>query len=648
MSILLQMKKRIWLPLLFVLLFTQEAFSEVMSGASLETFSLLSEEEMVITPSRHRQPIDYSPSTISVITSEEIRDSGATTIPDLLRRVPGMEVTQTTSSEYIVSMRGDNQLLPNKLLVLIDGRSVKEELEDLLFWSTFPIGTEEIERIEIVRGPGSAIWGANAFDGVINIISKSPPDIQGTHFFLVGGEGGNSGGSMIHAGSRGLIDYKISMGYQRNNEWRDIGILGQEVYRSNFLVQRNFDAGKKVSLGGGVTDTPRYDGPLFDNGIASSDIRQGYLQGSYEDADSFIRLYWNSFNFRTDFSLFSPDPVLFPNSLNPVLFLPDPALNYSFELYHLEGQHQFEINSNHQVVIGINYRMTDVRGDLIGGRHQIQLLGGYFQEEWTPVEPLTVVLGGRYDNHEFQTMHQDFISPRASLVYRLGVLHQLFRLSYSEAYRPPTPLELFQVNIAGSPTSNLNPERIASYEAGYSILLFNQLKGEINLYYNRLSDLIDIQGNPISNLTRAEIYGGEIGGDLLLTRRLKFFGNYSYQEIHQPLDGIPFPNSAVRAGPSQKINGGGEVKMSNGLFAQLLIHYVTKVQFPPTFLVGQVVPQDIPSYTLLNLNVGYRFFHDKVGLTLSSFNLLHDIHREYPLGDEVGSRVIAQLNVNLD
>jgi iron complex outermembrane receptor protein len=642
------MKKNIWIPFLIILIFPPAAFPEEMGQAPSETFSLLSEEKMVITPSRHLQAVDHSPSTISVITSEEIRASGFTSIPDLLRRIPGMEVTQTTSSEYIVSMRGDNQLLANKLLVLIDGRSVNEELEDLLFWNSFPIGLEEIERIEIVRGPGSAIWGANAFDGVVNIISKRPADIEGTHFFLSGGEVGNAGASIIHAGSRGSIDYKISMGYQRGNQWRDSGVLGQEVYRSNFLVQRHFNSEKTVSLGGGVSDSPRYDGPLFDNGIAASDIRQGYLQGGYEDSNSFFRLYWNTFNFKTDFYLFSPDPVLFPNSLNPVLFLPDPSLNYSFDLYHLEGQHQFEINSTHQVVIGMNYRMTDVRGELIGGRHQIQLLGGYLQEEWTPLEPLTVVLGGRYDDHDFQTMHQYFISPRASLVYRLGAMRQVFRLSYSEAYRPPTPLELFQVNIAGSPTSNLNPERIASYEAGYSALFFDQIKAEVNLYYNRLSDLIDIQGNPISNLTRAEMYGGEVGGELLLTRKLKFFGNYSYQEIHQSLDGIPFPNSAIRAGPSQKINGGGEVKFNNGVFVQLAIHYVIKVQFPPTFLVGQVVPQDNPAYTLVNLQVGYRFLHDKLGLTVSAFNLFHDVHREYPLGDEIGSRIVGQLNLNLD
>ncbi len=642
------MKKIGWFSFLIILVIPQAAFPEEMSGVSSETFSLLSEEKMVITPSRHLQSVDHSPSTISVITSEEIRDSGATTIPDLLRRVPGMEVTETTSSEHIVSMRGDNQLLANKLLVLIDGRSVQEELEDLLFWRSFPIGLEEIERIEIVRGPGSAIWGANAFDGVVNIISKRPADIEGTHFFISGGEVENAGGSIIHAGSKGSIDYKISMGYQRGNQLRDRGTLGQETYRSNFLVQRHFDSEKKISLGGGVSDTPRYDGPLFDNGIGTSDIRQGYLQGSYEDSNSFFRLYWNTFNFKTDFYLFSPDPVLFPNSLNPVLFLPDPVLNYSFDLYHLEGQHHFEINSNHQVVIGMNYRMTDVRGELIGGRHQIQLLGGYLQEEWTPLEPLTIILGGRYDDHDFQTIHQYFISPRASLLYRFAKMHQLFRFSYSEAYRPPTPLELFQVNIAGSPTPYLNPERIASYEAGYSALFFDQLKAEMNLYYNHLSDLIDIQGNPISNLTRAELYGGEVGGELLLTRKLKFFGNYSYQEIHQSLDGVPFPNSAIRAGPSQKINGGGEIKFNNGLFAQLVIHYVTKVQFPPTFLVGQVVSQDIPPYTLLNLQVGYRFLHDKIGLTISAFNLLHDVHREYPLGDEIGSRVIGQFNLNLD
>ncbi|MBI1822603.1 MAG: TonB-dependent receptor [Nitrospirae bacterium] len=645
------MRKEIFVFVSLLLILHNDAFSEDLSSHDSDALSVMSEEQMVVTPSRHLQSVYQSPSTISVISAEEIQASGATNLPDLLRGVPGMEVMETTSAEHIVSIRGDNQLLANKLLVLIDGRTVHEELENLVFWSSFPIGLNEIERIEIIRGPGSAVWGANAFDGVVNIISKSPADVKGIHIFLTGDGKDYPNGHFLFGGETGSVEYKISGGYERFKKWRDSGAIGKEVYRGNFLALHEFEPGKKVSFSAGISDTPRYDGPLFDNGLGSSGIRQAYLQGGYEEKESYLRVYWNTFNYKTDFYYFDTDPVLFPSSLSQLPYYPDPLLNYAFDLYHVEGQHLFLLFPEFELVTGANYRLTDVRGDLIGGRHQIELFAAYFQGEWTPLDALTLIAGARYDDINFDTMHPRLVSPRESLIYRFETWHQRIRLSHSEAYRTPTPLEMYQTFIA-LPTSNLNPERIESYEAGYSVLLFEQLTTEINLYYNQLKDLIDVQGISITNLINVDIYGGEISGQLSVNRRLKLFGNYAYQELHQSLEGLdtvlnPY-NSAVRAGPTQKINAGGEIKFLRNFTARTEIYYQTAVHFPTTELVGPVVLTDIPAYTQVNFKLGYRFWKDKMELGISVFNLLHAVHREYPLGDEIGSRLLAQLNVEID
>lgn len=156
----------IWPPVVF----SEEG--GMLGSEVIDDLTFLKEEELVYTAIRYMQPISKAPSNIYVITAEDIQHSGATDIPTILRRVPGMEVIQTTAAEYNVSVRGDNQLVANKLLVQIDGRSIYLDAAGNVFWRLIPITLTEIERIEMLKGPASAIHGFNAFDGVVNIITK--------------------------------------------------------------------------------------------------------------------------------------------------------------------------------------------------------------------------------------------------------------------------------------------------------------------------------------------------------------------------------------------------------------------------------------------------------------------------------------------
>src|SRR5437867_11938709 len=140
---------------------------------------LLLKEETVSIAVRHEQPISEAPSNVYVITDEDIRQSGAIDLPTVLRRVPGMEVIQMTGADFDVSVRGDNQSRANKLLVLVDGRSIYLDIQGEVLWKTIPVTLPEIKKIEVLKGPASALYGFNAFDGVINIVTKSAEEMKG-------------------------------------------------------------------------------------------------------------------------------------------------------------------------------------------------------------------------------------------------------------------------------------------------------------------------------------------------------------------------------------------------------------------------------------------------------------------------------------
>ncbi len=218
-------------------------------------------EETVVTASRRAQTTLEAPNATTVITADDIRLSGATTIVDLLRRVPGAEVMAMGVGSTNVSFRGFNQRLANKVLVLLDGRTEYQDFLGLTIWPAIPVGLEEIERIEVIRGPGSALYGANAMLGVINIITKQPGAGRKSELNAIGGTGDTSGVSYVAYGSDALVRYRASAAFSQEDKWsRDFGDerpdvaarvpdsgLGLRVARANLTT--NFALGKGLELG---------------------------------------------------------------------------------------------------------------------------------------------------------------------------------------------------------------------------------------------------------------------------------------------------------------------------------------------------------------------------------------------------------------
>lgn len=616
----------------------------------------LLKEETVTTPIRHEQPISQAPSNVYVITDEDIRHSGAVDLPTLLRRVPGLEVMQMTGADFNVSARGDNQVFANKLLVLVDGRSIYVDVQGSVFWKTIPVTLPEIKRIEVVKGPIEALYGFNAFDGVVNIITKSPEEMKGTTLQVGGGEFGTLTSAAIHAGTQGKLGYRLSIGEDQTQQWDDRHALAFRAYKFNVQTEYALDEVSRLVVSGGLVDANRFDGPVTDRVGLNGTFTDGYANIGYERRNVFVRAWWREFDTAADFRTHPGLAGLF------VLRDRDgrPIGAFVNNSYNVEAQHAVEVGGAHRVTYGVNYRHNSLSSNIIDRYGREDRLGVYLQGEWQLARPVRLVTGIRYDLH---TEISPTVSPRVSLLYT-PIPDQTFRATLSVAYRPPTLLETHfdtravlpgPVVTTGVPSSNLNPEQIVSYEVGYQgWFLRHRLRLRADLFLNHISDLIAVRTPTATtavnvNEGEADIYGGEAGVELLATSWLTGFANYAYQEVGQT-----FTTRAQRGVPRFKVNAGLRAEWANGISAEALLHHYGAAVYPidPTFATlapfGAVVPDGrVGSYNLLNLRVAYRFWREKVELAVSAFNSLNDKHREHPLGEVIGSRVMAWLTAKL-
>lgn len=637
-----------------------------------EALELIQEEESVSIAARHEQPISQAPSNVYVITDEDIRTSGAKDLPTILRRIPGIEVMQTTGADFNVSVRGDNQLRENKLLVMVDGRSIYLDVQGEVLWRMIPITLPEIKRIEVLKGPASVLYGFNAFDGIINIITKSPEEMKGATVQFGGGEFGSITVAAIAAGAGKVLGkdagYRLSYGRDQNNMWSDRNSL---AFRSNkFNVQTNYALSSVSSLTvqGGLIDSNNYDGPIAANAVVSQKPEMGYVNAVYERPNFFVRAWWQ--NLDRPYQL-GVNPLL--RGIATIPFNNQQEGN----TYNIEAQHAVEFGA-HRLTYGLNYRhntYTDTRFD---GRGLEDRFGLYVQEEWKMTSTLTAVAGVRYD---MDTFINPTFSPRGALIYT-PIPDHTFRLSGSVGYRPPTITETRQLALAsfsipGFPTTigvlrgnpNLAPEQIISYELGYQgWYMKHRLRVRSALFFNHISDLIDSKttvrgvaatyangGDLTMGGGEADIYGGEAGAEFLFTKWLSGFANYSYQQFGQTIRG-----GVARGMPHSKANAGLRTEFENGVSGEALLYYYGAATYPldssfqsSLFRLSPGTPPPDPrvgSYVLLNLRGAYRFWQEKktnreAEVAVTAFNALNDRHKEHPLGETIGSLVMGWLTV---
>ncbi len=604
------------LLLIFLLaLFSLLPLSTSFAQEEIEEEALFRFEEYVVTASRRVQRIEEAPAAVTVVTAEDIRQSGLNSIPEILRQVAGVDVVSLTAFDTQVSIRGFSRPSVNKILVLIDGRSVYEDFIGSTIWETFPIQLEDIKRIEVVKGPGSVMYGANAFSGVINIITKSPEESKGGLVSFTGGQFNHYIGSLIYAGKFKELGYKVSGGWEEASRFAEHDETSEKVARGTGQLTYQIADSSAASLEAGIIDG---EGELFIISPGTlADFREGHIKANYN---------YSGFKAQTFFKdgKFILLPFIF--GIPPVLEVEDIwGRHYT---YDLELQQSIELAEIHTIMGGFNYRFFTLKSNYIKQRG-LNTYAGFLQYEIRPIRSIIFNLGVRVDNQDYIGTNA---SPRGSLIFTPVKGHTL-RFSVGRAFRNPTYIDLFVdlsilggfFNVIGN--EELKPEGITSYDLGYQTTLFDRIRTKLDLFYYEIKDPFetfqdqDFDEGVIttSNKVEARGIGGEAGLDYLITPWLSGLINYSYQKITDEEEKI------IKTNPKNKVNGGLRFRFNNGICANLLLHYVgaTKKTYLISFLPEPKLGEaKLDPYFLLNASVSYRLLGDKLAVAVVGQNLL--------------------------
>ncbi|UCD85490.1 MAG: TonB-dependent receptor, partial [Deltaproteobacteria bacterium] len=662
----------IWL-LLFCLV-CLSSINPVLAQEEFEEEALFRFEEYVVSASKRLQRIEEAPATITVITAEDIRQSGLTNIPEILRRVAGLDVVTLTAFDTQVAIRGFcsrtvNMNVFNKILVLVNGRSVYEDFFGGTIWEILPIQLEDIERIEVVKGPGSVLYGANALTGVINIITKSPDESSGGLASFTGGQFNHYVGSLIYDGNVRDLGYRLSGGWERASRLEERDRDSEEVGRFFGIFNYKINESSEVSLEGGISDG---EGEIFVNfpGFLT-DFQEGYVKADYNYSDFKVQAFWRGGKF-IDMSLSgflcTSGIISLPELLPPDVVIRGKLVGEDmtgrYDTYDMELQKSIQFAEIHTILGGLNYRFFTL-GSNYTEQEGLNTYAGFFQYEIKPIPSVILNLGIRVD-------HQDYIgtnySPRGSLIFTPVKDHTVF-FSAGNAFRNPAYIDLFAdvsldllvastedeynkfltIEVGGN--ENIKPERITSIDIGYRAILFEKLRANLEFFRYKIKDIIHTFGYfPESppfivmsvNEGEAKGIGGVVGLEYKMTPWLSGLINYSYQEITDQNDDL------ITSNPKHKINGGLRASLQNGLSTNILIHYLDSTEkeyavpdlLPPTFY-----SKSLDYYIILTARVSYKFLNEHFEVTVSGQNLLNDEHREVPEGNLIPLRVFGNLSV---
>jgi iron complex outermembrane receptor protein len=634
-------KKMICLILLAMGLLAQAGLSPAWSEgqrSSSDSELLLSDAPiMVTTATKTAQRASDAPAAVTVIDEETIRLSGATTIPDLLKLVPGVNVTQVDQTEYDISARGLNTEFANKMLVMVDGRSIYQDFFGNIWWTTTPLLISRIKRIEVVRGPGSALYGANAFNGVINIITKTPQemrDSQAPATVRIAGGTHNSLYSEVTDTTGKEKDWALTVG-GGYNETDGYGDRKPGNIRDGYQVPIvTMDAEKDLSRGSLIVSTGGSQGKvdlptpfeLADDG----DWNNYYASMTYSEQN--VR---NPFmaRFYTD----SAKEQLLPLSPTSGADIVDRRADF-------EVQQETSPSRRHDLVYGASYLYSTSRAFIIGPQwHGSDLWSAYAQDEYHAGHQTSLFTGLRYDDN---SRYGSDVTPRVSLVHHLEN-QQALRLSYSTAFRAPTVLDAYTDTVLplfGGLTETvlgntaLKPEKIASLEAGYRK---DYAAGyvAVTAYDNWIRDLISFE--PIQfapsppfppniptieeseNFARAHATGMEFESEYRLAPGVKTIFNWSYEDMTSG------QKSTTDLTPHDTVNVALQADLKNRFTGFLSVHSVSSVLAPDAATGGNA---PIGAFTQVDARIGHRFGPEDrpIYLSVGATNLFNDGHLEYP------------------
>ncbi len=502
----------------------------------------------ITSASKRQESLADTAAAVYVITSEDIRRSGATSIPELLRGVPGLHVAQLNANTWQITARGFNDQFANKLLVMIDGRSVYTPLFSGTFWDVQDTVLEDIERIEVVRGPGGTLWGANAVNGVINIITRSAAETQG---LLISGGGGNRDRAISTGRYGGAIgesfhyrgylkytnraDFDSADGVPANDEWSKL--------QGGFRIDTEIGSADSLTVqgdyyGGDIdTTTPGLAPMPNESDVSGGNLLARWTHRFGESSVLQVQTYYD----RTERS--------------------SSTLDEDRNTFDLTVEHQVQLFDIHDVVWGLGYRLLNDQniGDpmqpvfLSPASRLDNLFSAFVQDRIEMFDDrLQLTVGTKIEHNDYSGFE---VQPSARLLFRPDERQRLWT-AVSRAVRTPSRVEhdvtiltqagpgLF-ATLTGDPS--FDSEKLVAFEAGYRIQPIDRLSVDLAAYYNYYDQLrsstlgAPIVGFPgpmdvtvpvgVANAIDAHGWGAELSTRLRATSWWTLLLNYTYMQL---------------------------------------------------------------------------------------------------------------------
>ncbi len=655
---------------LFLSILPKDVDSKNNGGLSEEQIEILKKDikelmqtnVLVTSVSKRPQLLHDTASAVYVVTQEDIRRTGAVNIMEALRIVPGVQVSKINQNRYAISIRGFNRRLgSDKLLVLMDGRTVYSPSASGVFWIGQDTVMEDIDRIEVIRGPGASLWGSNAVAGVINIITKSSPETQGG--LISGGSGTEEKGfaTLRYGGKiKDNFSYRIYGKYRERNEGKSLD--GSRPIDDKQMSQAGFRSDWQVTPSDNLTlqgDYYRLDAGL--------DFKSRFLSISEGSAPFKGEVNQKGFNFLSRWSRELDDSSSFQfqayyDRLERKSELP---FNNIVDQFDLDFQHNFLIGEKQNILWGLNYRFSyfDFEETNITKlpKRGTNLFGFFIHDEITLIPNIwNIIIGSKFEHNEFSGFE---VQPNIRTTWAPNS-ESTFWAAVSRATRIPSVVEetsfANRTLIPGSPPllirerndGRTDSEKLMAYEVGYRFKPNSNFNFDIAGYYFDYSNIIDsvttgavffesspspphlVLENFNANVLEGEVYGLEMSLQWKPLDNWKLSSSYTFSKV----DLRPTDNSVVFP---QAFNGEGDLDAEGE--PKHLFHFRSYLNLPHNlefdssiYYVSRNSARNIPSYSRVDLRLGWKPIK-KLDLSLIGQNIFDESHQELTELLEVGT-----------
>jgi iron complex outermembrane receptor protein len=611
----------------------------------------------VTSVSKQEQKLSQTASAVFVISQDDIHRSGDRNIPDLLRMVPGMDVAQINGNTWAISARGLNEQYSNELLVMVDGRTVYVPTFGGVFWDVFNIPIDDIERIEVIRGPGGVVWGANAVNGVINIITKKAGETQGTLVVAGGGNLDQGFGTVRYGGKLGAnTDYRVYTKYFNQNQLTDThgqdGGDGWHLLRAGFRTDTSLSPKDTLMIQGDLYGGKENSPSLFMPSLTSPALQATILQVGL--SGGFLQSVWNHvYSSRSDTTL----------QVSYDRYRRTDNLRESRNTVDIEFQHRFSWGNRQKIIWGSGYRYSasETHGNftisLNPANLNTQVPSGFIQDEIALVPGRFYLTVGAKAEHNYFSGWGIWPGVRASWKQNN---QNMFWAAISEAARTPATLEAdvrlnfgsftngsgtpVVIGLRGNP--DFKNENLVAYELGYRTTAISHVSLDFSTYFNAYDKQRTaepgapfLETNPLpvhlvlpviyKNFQYGETHGFEISAGWKVNRRWSLSPGYALEQIHMHI------SAASQDATANASAEGSSPRQS----AQLRSH----VNLGPAvdwdtsaYFVGPLTAQSVPSYTRLDSQISWKI-SEMIALSIVGQNLLKNAHIEFQ-DDSEGSR----------